>query len=373
VSAIKVLTRAIRTYFSALSLLVLCFTLRQGVKSSLEPKSPLPILYSHHCCRRSAHSTVSKQSPMSADPPIGMRDHSATGFHVDRGAVKRPMVHLSLDRSAIADKNKPEKPFAYLSLPGEVRNMIIRLVLVPGAVRPPAYRSPTRREPPLDELIELARETTSSKDILPGIAFLVLNHQIYNEASTLFYSSNIFFLPTGPCDEATTYFSFLAPTHKAQIRHLGIRFSVADITPSALAQFSIGALPDATRRPRAQWYGHQVTTCLSRMWVMKLIWILQFHAAQIAAGGKGLETLTVQGYRSKDLLLKGADLPRVSPIASRSRGEFEAVLRLFDPEVRHCGERVLTFSFNFVSTMVLNIGWPRMRQLIADGLSERIK
>lgn len=312
---------------------------------------------------------------MSADPPIGMSNQTATGFRVDHSAIQRRMVHLSRNRNAFADKNKPDKPFAYLSLPGEIRNMIIQLILVPGAVRPPAYRSPTRREPPLDELIELAREATKSTDFLPGINFLAVNHQIHNEASTLFYSSNIFFLPTGPCDEATTYFSFLAPPHKAQIRHLGIRFSIADITPSALAQFNICALPVATHpHPRrAQWYGHQVTTCLSRMWVMKLIWILQFHAAQIAAGGRGLETLTVQGYRSKDLSLKGADLPRVSPITSRSRGEFKAVLRLFDPEVRHCGERVLTFSFNFVSTMVLNIGWPRMRQLIADGLSERIK
>lgn len=308
---------------------------------------------------------------MSAGPPIGMGDLSATGSRVVHSAIKRRMVHLSNDRNAFADENKSDKPFAYLNLPGEIRNMILRLILVPGVVRPPAYRSMVRRAPPFDGLIEITREATT--DFLPGIAFLVVNHQIYNEASTLFYSSNVFFLPTGPCDESTAYVSFLAPPHKAQIRHLGLRLSIADITPSALARFNICTLPLATRPPRAEWYGHQVTIYLSQMWIMKLRWILQFHAARIAAGGKGLETLTIQGFQTKDLLLKGADLPRPSPITNRTWGEVRPMLHLFDPEVRHCGERVLKFSFNFVSTLVLNIGWPRTKQLIAHGLNERIK
>lgn len=367
---IKASTRAIRTNFGTISLLVLCSTLRQGVKSSLEPnRTPQPS--THTIGAGDQIIQPSANNFMSADPPIGMGDIPATGVSVAHGAIKRRMVHLSHDRNAFAGESKPNKPFAYLSLPGEIRNMILRLILVPGVVRPPAYRSPARREPPFDELIEMAREATT--DFLPGIAFLAVNHQIHNEASTLFYSSNVFFLPAGPSDEATTHFSFLAPQHKAQIRHLGIRFSIGDITPSAVAQFNICALPFATRSPRVQWYGHQVVTCLSRMWVMKLMWILRFHAAQIAAGGRGLETLTIQGYRSKDLLLKGADLPRPSPITSRTSGEVKTVLHLFDPEVRHCGERVLKFSFNFISTLVLNIGWPRMKQLIAYGLSERIK
>lgn len=315
-----------------------------------------------------------------------MSDYSATGFRVARGPSINPLhhpqrrilekhrvVHVPRNRNAFPNDTKPDKTFAYLSLPGEIRNMITQFILVPGAVRPPAYRSPTPRKPPFDELIELAREATGSKNILPGITFLVVNHQIHNEASTLFYSSNIFFLPTGPCDEATTYFSFLTPSNKAQIRHLGIRFSITDMTPSALAQFNIGAHPDVTPAPGAQWYGHQVAQCLSRMWVMKLIWILRFHAEQIAAGGRGLQTLTVQGYRCKDLLLKGADLPRILPITSNPGRGVNTVLRFFDPEVRQCGGRVVTFSFEVVSAMVLNMGWPRTRKWLENGVQERIK
>lgn len=83
-----------------------------------------------------------------------------------------------------------------------------------------------------------------------------------------------------------------------------------------------------------------------------------------------LETLTVQGYRSKDLLLHGVNLPRVSPNARRSWAEISTLLRLLGPEVRTCGDLVTAVSFDFFATLVLNIGWLRTRQSIVNGLKK---
>lgn len=212
--------------------------------------------------------------------------------------------------------------------------------------------------------------------MLPGIAFMAVNHQIYLEASTILYSSNTFLLPFGPCDEATTYFSFLAPSHRAQIRHLAIRFSVADITPSVLAQLDIGAKAARSyRTPRS--YGNEVAQCLSWMWIMKMTWALAFHAEQIRAGAQGLETLTFEGYGSENVVMKGTDLPRTLPplgvigakMPLRS-WDLQAVLDIFDPRVRGCWACVLRFAHRLVWSMVLRWGWPRTRCRLEIGVKE---
>lgn len=181
---------------------------------------------------------------------------------------------------------------------------------VPGAVFPPAYRSLEFRK--RDTPIDLVRQATTTENKIPGIPLLGVNQQVHREACTLFFSTNTFYLPPGPVDEATVYFSFLCPAHKAQIRKIGIRWSLADLTASAIAQFQIGNFSMFSVPPSTVSLLNTLEKCLAWMWTSKWNWIAKFHAAQVAAGGQGIETVTVEGNFAPTVVIRGRDLSRMT-------------------------------------------------------------
>ena len=294
-----------------------------------------------------------------AYPPV-------TSSYVAPAAFMRAGYRLSRGRGANVDYANPGQPSAHLHLPGEIRNQIMQLILVPGAIHPPAYQSRNCRKPPFDEPIELVKEATKPENVLPGIAFLAVNHQFYIEASTLFYSSNTFYLPTGPVDEATVYFSFLAHSHRAQIRHIAIRFSLADITSLLLTQSNIGAATASSVPPRSKCHGCELAEYLGWIWTTKMAWIIMFHAELIAAGRQGLETVTVEGTFFHDVVLRGKEIPRKLP--GSSFDDKKKLWGLCDPKVQDCGKRVMQLSIRVVNYKVFHFGWPKTKEWLENGV-----
>ena len=112
--------------------------------------------------------------------------------------------------------------FSYFSLPPEIRNKIMNLVLVPGDVYPhtPVPKTPTR-EP-------VAAANVQSRS---GVQLIATCRQAYDEGHALFYSSNIFHLP------ATMTFEWsdrLQPKHKRLIKRIGITIGPNELDASMI-------------------------------------------------------------------------------------------------------------------------------------------
>ena len=75
---------------------------------------------------------------------------------------------------------------SYFSLPGEVRNKIMDLVLVHGDVHP--YR-------PISKVDTHEPDSAANVISQPGIQLIATCKQAYKEGHVLFYSSNTFHLP----------------------------------------------------------------------------------------------------------------------------------------------------------------------------------
>ena len=96
----------------------------------------------------------------------------------------------------------------FFALPSETRNMIMRYVVVPGAVH---LRNPKD-------------QFRQSSDF----HFLATCRQAYREGHILFYSLNTFYLPPGSLEHNSEYFTLLRPGNDALIRHVGTRNDFED-------------------------------------------------------------------------------------------------------------------------------------------------
>ena len=112
---------------------------------------------------------------------------------------------------------------SYFSLPGEIRNKIMNLVLVPGDVYPHTPVSNT------SSLIPISAANVRSRS---GVQLLATCRQAYDEGHALFYSSNTFHLP------ATETFDWpdrLQPKHKCLIKRIGITIGPNELDASMIS------------------------------------------------------------------------------------------------------------------------------------------
>ena len=99
---------------------------------------------------------------------------------------------------------------SFFSLPGEIRNKIMNLVLVPGDVYPytPVSFNPTR--------VPVSAANVQSRS---GVQLIATCRQAYDEGHALFYSSNTFHLPPIMTFE---WSDKLQTKHKFLIKRIGI-------------------------------------------------------------------------------------------------------------------------------------------------------
>lgn len=160
-----------------------------------------------------------------------------------------------------------------LDMPGEILNIIARLVLVPGEVK--AYTSHRRRwyDRPVDD---------------PPNCFnlLVTCKKIYSAYATSFYSENVFYIPGYRITEGEFYFDRLCPTHRDLIRHAAIEFSKTNID-------------EGSHYDRREWKKVPNMWAIrhQRIWQNNIGLICNFQGTQLACGGAGLSTMTLRGRK----------------------------------------------------------------------------
>lgn len=124
--------------------------------------------------------------------------------------------YYSIDINAMAAD--PSK-LSYFSLPGEVPNKIMHLVLVYGDVFPCGSVSKT------------SSDTKANVASPPGIQLLATCNKAYNEGHELFYSSNTFHLPPTMTFE---WSNELQAKHKAMVKRISITLGLEELTVSTL-------------------------------------------------------------------------------------------------------------------------------------------
>ena len=133
----------------------------------------------------------------------------------------------------------------YFSLPMEIRDSIMELVLTVGDIQLQFTEIDKKMEDMMNEVeqrlgmpfddfkghFELGQHSNLQP---PGLQFLATCKQACAEGFKVFFSTNIFFLPYGPLENTCRYFKEINLEHQLKIQGLGLMFGVQDLTPLAL-------------------------------------------------------------------------------------------------------------------------------------------
>ena len=160
--------------------------------------------------------------------------------------------------------NEPKKEIGLLTLPGEIRNQIMDLALVPGHI----YIS--------NEMQAVDRKRSPA--FVPGCQILATCTQLYQEGHISFYSRNMFHLAPGPLSASLDYFGRLDRRDQDLIDKVSIEISIMDLVPSVLegieATFYEKRGYSITNAINTQviWYLEGV---LEELWVEKIAWVCE--------------------------------------------------------------------------------------------------
>ena len=153
------------------------------------------------------------------------RNHSVDGTKRGRSnrAKTRESVGQDIDipPTESGGCNESNRKIGLLSLPGEIRNQIMDLVLVPGHVYFPTNKM---------QLVDRNRSPVSR----PRFQVLATCRQLYQEGHVLFYSQNVFHLAPGPISASWDYIRRLDSRHQDLITKVSVDISVMDLTPPVL-------------------------------------------------------------------------------------------------------------------------------------------
>lgn len=214
-----------------------------------------------------------RSSGRPADESMDLRQHrlnpSITMFKVASRLCKSGSTALAQQRQV---------KFDYFSLPGEIRNEIMRHVVVPGEVHIRTTKEhgvKAKIQRLCDAMLGFPRghQKIPTLPSLPGFQMLATCKLVYGQYHEMFYSSNTFFLPPGPLDETLKHFSDnLQTEHVYMISRIGVTLGLQDLTPTVFKQVqdimshNLG-LP--TNQMGRAW-GTAVEVHLSDMWKQKV-------------------------------------------------------------------------------------------------------
>ncbi len=161
---------------------------------------------------------------------------------------------------------------SYFSLPGEVRNKIMDLVLVHGDIHPykPVPKVPVKVSTPEPDsaanVYTLKPDSAAIVKPQPGIQLIATCKQAYDEGHVLFYSSNVFHLPPTMTFE---WSNRLQAKHKAMIKRISITFGLEELTPAMVDEIDRSPL---SLKPEddSDFCIDEVFATLGRGWMKKL-------------------------------------------------------------------------------------------------------
>ena len=149
---------------------------------------------------------------------------------------------------------------SYLPFPRELRDKILSLALTGGHVY---LRSSFSSQ----KLIHKPTSVNPSFTSTPAVNLLATCRQAYDEGHVMFYSENVFHLPRGRCEEMKKVLAKIKPEHLAMMKHVVLRLSLLDLTPSVLLE-----LEEA--RPSSFPDGLEMSNALLNMWLGKLCHVI---------------------------------------------------------------------------------------------------
>lgn len=182
--------------------------------------------------------------------------------------------------TALAQRGRDQ--VGYSSLPGEIRNEIMCLVLVPGEVHIRATKEHSVKAKIQHVWDTVQRIPEGYRKIpaptsLPGFQMLATCKMIYGESHEIYYSSNTFFLPPGPFEETLKhFFKNVQAEHVNMINRIGVTLGLQDLTPAVFKQVqgimshNLGCLPPS-QVGRA--WGVAVQVLLLDIWQQKLAFL----------------------------------------------------------------------------------------------------
>ena len=269
----------------------------------------------------------------------------------------------------------------YTSLPGEVRNKIMALVLCPGIIYLQAKRTKGNNFTSYSNDPHLARDGTPLPP--PGVQMLATCRQVYNGGRVMYYAGNVFDLPPGPVEVTRGLMAKVRPENLALMRHFRIRLSLLDLTPPVIEQLekdyevkayhpegrpfrflTLASSPIRHRNQEAHIEGHkygiEAKRILAALWEAKISYlsakfpeIRSLQISTIRHSTEGGVTTCILGEKST-LVIVGASvlLSTKNPRLDQPRS-WKQPLYLAMPEFG-----------KLISRLVRNIGWARLKNSI---------
>ena len=251
------------------------------------------------------------------------------------------------DSSDHTDHPSKDRNMGYCSLPPEIRNQIMRLVLVPGqihirpsivaklnaqylAMQPSVLAKPffliktaiVNKVSAFVDWIPM-KVSRSPKEVKPssaksGCQLLATCRQVYHEGHVWFYSLNTFYIPRGPLSHTLDYFNKLQPNHRALMKTIGIRFGLQDLTSRVLEAIDrqgeeLGLNPRSRDRMTTGKWAWLALKSVDAMWKAKLVWIRDWTALERVKLESAHGTLELEGSWLQTSLKSTFDEPGYGP------------------------------------------------------------
>lgn len=266
--------------------------------------------------------------------------------------------------------------FPYLLLPPEIRNIIMRLVLVPGNIhvcvaKPRQVKNAGRILGPIHSLMaefSLAKHISryGSGDCplrKPGFQLLATCNQVRSEGTEFFYSMNTFSIPPGFAEYSHDYlFDSLSRKHRCMISSVGIQLGLEDLIPSVFSEIrenvewvervNHGGHHELSGRMLARFWGLAVELKLSDIWKAKLA--LLKNLGDLSS----VKLVTIR----KELVVPACEITAVR----RGRGTGTGSKR-YSPEVEAILRHSRKIVRRTVARKVNQDGWKSLREWVTGG------
>ena len=149
---------------------------------------------------------------------------------------------------------------SFLPFPPELRNKILSLALTGGHVY-------LRSSSDSGKLSHKPKTVDSELKSTPAINLLATCRQAYDEGHVMYYSDNVFHLPPGRCEDMKEVLAKIKPEHLTMMKHVVLRLSLLDLTPSVLREVEEEL---STALPMTPSTSYSLADALWKIWVEKL-------------------------------------------------------------------------------------------------------
>ena len=166
---------------------------------------------------------------------------------------------------------------SYLSLPREIRDMIMKLALHHGVVR-------------IHTTSQISKNDSFYFDKQPcyGVQMLATCHQIYEEGHRIWYGRNMFYLPSCPSSEMARILGFYQRKHLGMMRRLMVDLTIRDVPGDILARIVTGVTKNYSTWLRGQSlkselkhrpsiiegdFANELCVAMKREWQAKIRWL----------------------------------------------------------------------------------------------------